>query len=139
MSVELHVYCKKGVLPPPEAWQKAIATAGFKVELDVDFDPISFTGFLPATYRGKPGGFEYFVEDADPEEGPEDLGKRDTVVMFLTHSDMRELATSVIAACVLTTMTEGILVDLQAGEEMTAAEALDWAREMENEIQGDLD
>ncbi len=63
----------------------------------------------------------------------------DFAVTFATHSDMRELATSVIAAAVLCQLAGGRLSDPQAGEDVTASQALSWAREMLNQVTGNLE
>ena len=40
----------------PAAWQKAITQQGFDVTLDPDFDPVTFSGFLPARHNGHDAG-----------------------------------------------------------------------------------
>jgi hypothetical protein len=62
MSISLSVFLNAARLPPPIEWQAAIRSAGFDVELDTDFDPRAFSGFLPAKYRGRAAGFEYYLD-----------------------------------------------------------------------------
>jgi hypothetical protein len=90
-------------------------------ETDVD----TFSGFLPCAYDGKPSGFEYFAGQITDEDRvvlslPAEY---DFSVTFATHSDMRELATSVIAAAVLCQLAGGQLSDPQAGEDVAASRA----------------
>jgi hypothetical protein len=141
VSVDLTVYLARAKMPTPLRWAKAIREAGFPVDLDADFDVDTFSGFLPCAYDGKPGGFEYFAGQVTDEDHV-DLSlpaEYDFSVTFATHSDMRELATSVIAAAVLCQLAGGQLSDPQAGEDVAASQALSWAREMMDQIKGDLE
>lgn len=141
MSVDLTVYLARAKMPTPVRWAKAIHEAGFPADLDADFDVDTFSGFLPCTYDGKPGGFEYYAGQITDDDRA-DLSppaEYDFSVTFATHSSMRELATSVIAAAVLCSLTGGQLSDPQAGEEVAASQALSWAREMLGQIEGDLE
>jgi hypothetical protein len=140
MSVDLTVYLARANMPTPDRWARAIHEAGFPAELDADFDVDEHTGFLPCTYDGKPGGFEYYASKLEDEEH-RDLGLPagyDFSVTFATHSDMRGLATSIVAAAVLCQITSGRLSDQQAGEDVEASRVLSWAREMLEQIAGDL-
>ena len=141
MSVDLTVYVARGRMPSPTRWAEAIREAGFPAELDADFDVDAFTGFLPCKYDSKPGGFEYSAGKITDEDRV-NLGlppECDLAVTFATHSDMKELATAVIAAAVLCQLTSGRLSDPQAGEDVTASQALSWARAMLDQIRGDLE
>ena len=62
MSIVVEVRFPPGSLPSPQAWQASIEANNFAVEIDSDFDPITFTGFLPARYKGLPAGFEYYYD-----------------------------------------------------------------------------
>src|SRR5687767_5524169 len=111
MSVELTVYMPRVRMPEPREWALAIVDAGFLAELDPDFDVDDFSGFLPCRYDGDDAGFEYAsgsIETIDELELPDDF---DFSVTFATHSSMRELASSVVAAAVLCRVSGGILVD----------------------------
>jgi hypothetical protein len=137
MSVEFTVYLSRSEMPSPKEWATGIVDAGFGVELDTKFDVDAFSGFLPCKLDGVDSGFEYGsgpIEIVDGLELPEDF---DFSVTFTTHSDMRELATSVVSAGVLCSLTGGVLVDLQADEAVAGADAIEWARETLDEI--DLD
>jgi len=129
MSVELTVYMARTAMPSPPDWAQAIVDAGFPAELDVEFDVDTFSGFLPCRYDGGEAGFEYLsgpIEFVDDLELPSEF---DFSVTFVTHSSMRELASSVVSAATLCSMTAGILVDPQADVAVSASEAIAWARE----------
>jgi len=134
MSIELTVYLPRTAMPNPKEWAKAIVEAGFPAELDAKFDVDSFSGFLPCRYDGEEAGFEYDsgpIEFVDELELPDDY---DFSVSFVTHSDMRELASSVVSSAVLCSISGGILVDAQADEAISSDDAISWASEMLTEI-----
>jgi hypothetical protein len=142
MSVTMSVFLKQSRMPSPADWATAIRANGFDMELDSDFDVRTFSGFLPCKYKNEPGGFEYFwgaARDAALEgEEAAQVGDRDAEVSFVTHSDFRELMTSVIASAVLCACADGVLWDTEAGEMIPAAKALEWARSSETAIQAQL-
>ncbi len=129
MSFDLTVYLRRAAMPSPSAWQQAIAATGLPVELDTDFDPDTFTGFLPCKLRGVDAGFEYFSGSLTPEEAAE-MGApsgSDFSVSLVVHSDPRELACAAVAAGALARASGGLLVDPQSGESYPPADALHWA------------
>jgi hypothetical protein len=135
MSVDLMVYLDRERMPKPASWARAIADAGFAMRLDADFDVDEHAGFLPCEYEGEKAGFEYSsgpIETIDDLELPESF---DFSVTFTTHSDLRELATAVIAAATLCKMARGVLVDPQADARVESADAIAWARDMLAEIE----
>ncbi len=140
MSVTMLVYLNRAVMPVPEAWAQAIHEAGFPMDLPIDFDPNEHTGFLPCRYDGNEGGFEFSIEpvDLDDDEFAAEIGSRDSVVEFVTHSSFRELMTSVIASGVLASMTDGVLIDTEGGDVTPAQDAMAWAKRAEAEIREDL-
>lgn len=134
MSVNLHVFLERKSMPTPPDWAKAIIDAGFDADLDSDFDVDRFCGFLPCRFEGAESGFEYLagpIESADGLSLPENF---DFEVTFSTHSNRRELSSSVVAAAVLCKVTNGVLFDPQAGDRVTAEQATAWARELLAEI-----
>ena len=134
MSVDLVVFTARSTMPAPSAWARAIVDAGFPAELDPDFDVDDFSGFLPCRYGGVDAGFEYLAgpPEIDDVELPPDL---DFSVTFSTHSDMRELASSIAAAATLCSLTAGILYDPQSGDTVSSKEVLRWAREQLAELE----
>ncbi len=102
-------------MPTPDRWAKAIADAGFDVQLDTDFDVDKFAGFLPCKYKGVETGFEYFASQLSKDERAElelpdscDFG-----VTLVTHADLREAATALVAASVLCKIAGGVFIDPQ--------------------------
>lgn len=142
MSVEMTVFLRSEKLPTLERWSQALREAGFELVLDPSGDPRTQTGFWPATYQGKPAGFEYYRDDLEDVEIDADIAKeigdRDTSVSFVTHSDVRELASSVIAAYVLCAISDGVFFDTEGNAFHTAAEALEQARGFAQDIQPEL-
>ena len=142
MSVDLHVFLSPDRMPSPSAWAQAISTAGFDVVLDQDFEPSSFSGFLPCTYKGKPAGFEYFFQVlAEPELSRWGIADpaRPLCITFATRSDFREFASSMISAAVLASMADGLLRDADGTTLIAASSAVPWAREGEHSIQQDIE
>src|SRR6202030_1973183 len=92
MSVDLIVYLRRSAMPSPSAWQQAITATGLPVEIDTDFDPDTFSGFLPCKLRGAASGFEYFPGPMSPAEASELSAPpgSDFSVTLITHSDLRE-------------------------------------------------
>lgn len=141
MSVVIQVFLAGERMPTPEQWAGTLRTHGFDVDLDTDFDVRDFSGFLPCKYKGHDAGFEYYFEPAGPviesdERLQAAIADRDSVVSFVTHSDFRELMTSVIASGVLCAISDGILFDDQF---VVANTAIAWARDSERSIQEELD
>jgi hypothetical protein len=135
MSVDLMVYLPRARMPAPATWASAIGEAGFETtELDAHFDVDEHSGFLPCTLDGVESGFEYTSGPIESIDGLELQETFDFSVTFTTHSDLRELACSAIAAAVLCSITNGVLVDPQADERVESDEAIAWAREMLAEI-----
>jgi hypothetical protein len=129
VSVDLIVYLRRSAMPSPSEWQQGIAGTGLPVELDCDFDPNTFSGFLPCKLRGAASGFEYFagpLSVADATEVGAPPGS-DFSVSLVTHSDLREFACSAVAAGALAQASGGLLVDPQSGESFSAAKAMAWA------------
>src|SRR5438477_12326880 len=127
-------------MPSPELWAKAIRDAGFPVDLDSDFNPDTDIGFWPCRFRGVLSGFEYYSSRLS-EQDRQDLGVPpdcDFLVTLVTHSDLREHATSLIAASVLCQVSGGLLCDPQTGEQYAPSGVLAWAREQLASFEGEL-
>jgi hypothetical protein len=142
MSVVMSLFVNRSRMPSPADWARAIRSSGFELELDSDFDPESFSGFLPCKYGGADAGFEYFREAVNRDELPDHVSvhvaERDTMINFVTHSDLAELATSTIAGAVLCSISDGVLWDTEADELVPATGALAWARKGEATIKAAL-
>lgn len=129
MSIETRVIFERARLPTAAEWADAIVQAGYPLELDREFDPATFSGFLPCVYQGDESGFEYFFgEAADALPGdPSALAERNAAAFFITHSDVTDLATATIAASVLAALTDGVLFDCEGGELVEASSVRRWA------------
>jgi hypothetical protein len=139
MSVENVVIFNKKNMVSSEEWQKAISEAGFTLEIDTDFDPLDFSGFLPCRIGDVECGFEYFFEDLDPE-ATEDLevplpADWDTVVTLVTRSSYDDLQASCIAAGVLAHLVKGGFFD--GGDEpmINGGQSIESARSILSEIE----
>ena len=143
MSIVVSVYLKASDIPQPGDWQAAIRDSGFDVQLNTEFDPLTFSGFLPAMYRGEDTGFEFFLDEVDFEASDEQVREllqgKDMVISLVTHSDLRELMVSVIAAGVLAKLTNGILHDEEADEYYSSENSVSWSKKLEQEILPDLE
>lgn len=107
------------------------------MELDVDFDPKTFSGFLPCKHHGQPAGFEYFFQpDAELDDDVRSAAgaQRTLEISFVTHSDMRELVSAMIASGVLALLSDGIVWSDESGEAFSAPDAITLARETEHEV-----
>jgi hypothetical protein len=140
MSVSTRVFINVQRMPTLRQWQDAIRQRGFDVEL-VHFDPLTDSGFRPATYRGRPAGFEYGLSKLDPDEWDDDIreaaAEKDSYVDFTTHSDLAEFVSAVIAAGVLAEIADGVVFD-DGAQIIRGAVATSWARDVEKECEADL-
>ena len=131
MSVDLIVFLQRASMPTTQQWAVGIRAAGFPVDFEFDFDPDTATGFRPCKYAGVLSGFEYHSGRLSQVECQE-LGAPpdcDFSVTLSTGADLREFASSIIAASVLTQMSKGTLFDPQEGAQYPASGVLAWARE----------
>lgn len=134
MSAELYLFLERAAMPTPEAWQQAITEAGFALTLDTDFDPYTFTGFLPCQFQGHTSGFEYYLH---PKQEIADhftyLAPRvkpfDSVVMLVWGSSIEEMACAVMAAAALAASTPSLLYSPEDDSAVEGARALGYARE----------
>ena len=113
MSLELHIFLKNSHVPTLEAWQQAIERLRFPTVLDTTLDVQRHAGFSPATYAGKPTGFEFYLEPAEDllvayDHIAERVGPRDACATFRWSSDMTEMCAAVSAAAALAKIADGI-------------------------------
>lgn len=136
MSVTFRVFLDPTRMPLPSAWAREIRAQGFALDLDTDFDPRTFSGFLPCVHQGQPTGFEYSFdpEPALEEDARRAAGNRSLEISFATHSDMRELVSSMISSAVLASMTDGVVWSDESSEAFSAPDAIEIARETEGEL-----
>ena len=113
MSLEFHVFMRKGRQPTREAWQSCIQSGGYPVELDPELDLSKDTGFSPTKLNGNPSGFEIYPEDAQElltayADIQEQVGSRDFAVSFRWGGDASELKCVFCAAAALAEVTDGV-------------------------------
>lgn len=107
------------------------------MDLDVEFDPKTFSGFLPCVHQGHPSGFEYYFQpdaELDDELRRAAGSKRTLEISFVTHSDMRELVSAMIASGVLALLSDGIVWSDESGDAFSGPDAISLARETEGEV-----
>lgn len=126
------VFLDRTRLPTAADWARTIREAGFDVQLNADFEPASFSGYLPCPDERT--GFEYYLESFTTptleigEAGAKAIGPRNSVasLRFSGRASDREAASA--AAATLAAMTDGVLFDTEPGHFIAADEALGWAR-----------
>src|SRR5689334_18949095 len=131
MSVENIVICNRARLPDPAQWQRAIDAAGFTVRIDLAFDPLTFSGRLLCRDGSVSCGFEYFCDNLD-QEWLQDLqidlpSGYDCVVCLATRASYEDAIASCVAAAVLATITNGVLLEGGEPPMITSAKASAWA------------
>lgn len=138
MMVVMSVFVNRTGLPSPVDWAKAIRASGFDLELDSDLAPETFTGSLSSKFVGDAAGFSCFREASKRLEVPEhvaaQIAERDTVIHFLTNSNLKDLAASMIASAVLCRISDGFLWATEADQLVPASRALEWAKTSEGAI-----
>lgn len=137
MSVTMRVLLDPSRVPSPEVWANEIRARGFAMDLDRDFDPTTFSGFLPCVHQGQPSGFEYdFQPEAELEDDVRRAAgdQRTLAISFVTHSDLRELVTAMIASAVLAQLSDGVVWSDESGEVLSGPDAIELARETEAEL-----
>ena len=137
MSVESFFFVRDPKLPTIPQWQAALDKAGVGIVLEDVGDLRKHTGYLPATHRGHPSGFEWFYGPVAENFGgdlPDGLEGREHVINCVTHSDMRELVCGSVACSVLLQLADGVFFDEESGGVLAPAAALALALSMESHI-----
>jgi hypothetical protein len=130
--ITYNVFLDRTRLPAAADWAHVIREAGFDVQLNTDFEPGSYSGYVPCPDDRT--GFEYYLESFSTptleigEAGAQAIGPRNTVasLRFSGRSSDRDAASA--AAATLTAITDGVLFDTEPGHFIAADEALAWAR-----------
>jgi hypothetical protein len=137
MSVDSFFFVRDEKLPTISQWQAALDQAGVGIVLEDVGDLREHTGYLPATHRGHPSGFEWFYGPlaeyfgGDPPDG---LDGREHAVNCVTHSDVRELVCGSVACSVLMQLADGMYFDEESGSLMDPVAALAQSLAMESDI-----
>ena len=139
MSMELYVFLNRSEMLSPASWQQAIKSNSFDLQLDQDFDPFTFTGFLPCTFAHRSSGFEYYFQ---PKEAVAPAGTYlappaaafDSVITFISSSSFDELASILIAASSLAATCPSLLHIAEDDSSVPGTQALAYARQELNQI-----
>jgi hypothetical protein len=137
MSVDSFFFVRDAKLPTIPQWQAALDRADVGIILEDVGDLRTHTGYLPATHRGEPSGFEWFygpLADNFGGDPPEGLEGRKHVINCVTHSDMRELVCGSVACSVLCQLADGVFLDEESSGLLNAEQALTQALAMERHI-----
>jgi hypothetical protein len=131
MSMEMCVLSEVQLKSIAE-WQQAIELEGFPLRLSFEEPFSSLNGFLPAVLRNKRTGFEcYHVRPKELIETYSEVQfdrKWTQVLAFVWGGDFAEMQAAWMAAASYAKATGGVVFDEQAGQILTAADALESAR-----------
>jgi hypothetical protein len=113
MAIELHIFVRDSRIPTIDAWQDAISRAEFPATLDTSINVRTHTGFWPATYKGKPTGFEFYLTPTSEyliayPHIADRVGDRGSCATFRWGGDLLEMCAALSAAASLVKMTDGI-------------------------------
>src|SRR3954462_2078684 len=138
MSVDSFFFVRDAKLPTIPQWQAALDRAGVGIVLEHVGDLRKHTGYLPATHRGHPSGFEWYygpLAETIGGDPPDGLDGREHVINCVTHSDMRELVCGSVACSVLLQLADGTFLDEESGGLLGPEESLAQALAMEPDIE----
>jgi len=137
MSMEIHVLSDKK-LPSASAWQNAIEAEGYDLVLDPEAEFDLMNGFMPATLRGAPSGFEGYHDDVqEVMEAYADMPYFQSCPAWSHVLSLRwggvfhEALSACMAAVAYAKATGGVIYEPQAGRALT----LDEARELVHEFE----
>lgn len=137
MSRDIGIYIVKEKFPPTNVLRDSIIQAGFPCELDDEFDPLMFSGFLPCPVNGSPSGFEYIAREVDSNEVNElnTTFVPDLVIVLSTGRYELEWISALATACCIASLTGGLVVDYLTGEQYFTNDAVTWAKSQVSIIQ----
>jgi hypothetical protein len=131
MSMEIHVFSHRA-LDSMTAWQEAIKAQDFALEFEKAPPLSSLRGFLPARSGGRPTGFECCHEDAAELRlayHDIDFGRAWTCALSLRWgASLLQCVAAWMAAAAYADATGGLVFDPDAGELLTAQQAIERAR-----------
>jgi len=105
--------------------------------LDDEFDPLTFSGFLPCPVNGSISGFEYYVHEVDDDELNE-LNATfvpDLAIVLTTGRYELEWISALATASCIASLAEGLVVDYLTGNQHFADDAVKWAKAEVSKIQ----
>jgi hypothetical protein len=133
MSMQISVL-SDGRLNSITEWQKAIDAEGFPLQLVDSQIFVNIKGFLSVTLRDKKTGFECYHVDPRELFGTYDNIHFDHnwkyVLAFVWGGSFAEMQATWMAASAYAHATSGIVFDEQAGELLSATDALEIVQDM---------
>ncbi len=134
MSMEIYVFLNKSDMPSPPDWQQAIVESGFSLQLDMDFDQFTFTGFLPCNLDNRSTGFEYYFSPKTDVAAPDTYlapltTAFDSVVTFAWGGSTEELVAVLMASASLANLTPSLLHVPEEDSSLPQSQALPYARQ----------
>jgi hypothetical protein len=134
MSMEIYVFLNKSDMPSPPDWQRAIVESGFNLQLDLDFDQFTFTGFLPCNLDDRATGFEYYFSPKSDVAAPDTYLAPlavafDSVVTFVWGGGTEELVAVIMASASLASSVSSLLHVPEEDSSLPQAHALPYARQ----------
>jgi len=133
LSIELHIFLSDASAPTGRDWQHAIEAAGFPLILHAESDLALYRGFVPATYKGRQTGFEFYLDAASdilaayPHVGQQ-AGRRTRCATLRWSGDLLEMCAALAAAVSLAKLTDGLYFSPEDGTVSEPDEALAAAR-----------
>lgn len=130
--ISFNVFLDRERLPAAADWARVVREAGYKMQMNSQFEPRSHSGYLPCPDERT--GFEYYLEAFDAPtaeigaEGARVIGDRNAVVSLRFSGRPLDRAAATAAAATLAAMADGVLFDGDAGHFIAAADAMAWAR-----------
>jgi len=113
LSRDIGIYIVKKKLPSTWLLRDSMIHAGFPCVLDDEFDPLTFSGFLPCPVNGSISGFEYYVHEVDDDEINE-LNATfvpDLAIVLSTGRYELEWISALATASCIASLAEGLVVD----------------------------
>jgi hypothetical protein len=137
MSIEISVLSNKR-LAAIEEWQRAIDAEGHPLTLSTDRSIASLSGFLPAQWDGRPGGFECTHDDArelmDAYSGVDFGQPWKYALTFRWGSNLIECLSAYVAAAAYARATDGVVFDPQENKVLAEQEAFHLTHSLKKDL-----
>jgi len=138
LSRDIGIYIAKKNSPTTSLLRDSIIHAGFPCVLDDEFDPLTFSGFLPCPVNGSISGFEYYVHVVDNDGELNELNATfvpDLAIVLSTGRYELEWVSALATASCIASLAGGLVVDYLTGNQYFADDAVKWAKAEVSKIQ----
>jgi hypothetical protein len=113
MSIEMHVFLKKSIVPDRESWQDGVSSLGLPLVFDPELTPLVGSGFSPAKLKNVESGFEMNSGPAqdllqDYPHLANTIADRDWCISFRWSGDLNECACVLAASAGLVKLCNAI-------------------------------